>query len=62
MSELLLKMQMDMELRGFSPKTVTVYLKGVRKLSRSYVNSNYSVIKFISYLILLQISNTKPCL
>ena len=75
MSELLLKMQMDMELRGFSPKTVTVYLKGVRKiskfhnlppenltydhvreflhdaitvrkLSRSYVNSNYSAIKF----------------
>lgn len=68
-------MQMDMELRGFSPKTVTVYLKGVkaiskfhslppenltydhvreflhdaitvRKLSRSYVNSNYSAIKF----------------
>ncbi|GAU78426.1 site-specific integrase [Fusibacter sp. 3D3] len=75
MSKLLSKMQMDMELRGFSPKTVTVYLKGVkkisgfhniapenlnydhvreflhdaitsRKLSRSYVNSNYSAIKF----------------
>ena len=75
MSELLSKMLMDMELRGFSQKTVVVYLKGVekiskfhntppedltfqqvreflhdaitvRKLSRSYVNSNYSAIKF----------------
>lgn len=75
MSDLLSKMQMDMELRGFSPKTVTVYLKGVksiskyhaiqpelltydhvreflhdaitrRRLSRSYVNTNYSAIKF----------------
>lgn len=75
MNTLLEKMKMDMELRGFSPKTVTVYLKSVsiiskfydvnpeeltheqvraflhhaitvRRLSRSYVNTTYSAIKF----------------
>lgn len=33
MSNLLTKMQMDMELRGFSPKTVKVYLKSVERVS-----------------------------
>ena len=75
MSDLLAKMKMDMELRGFSPKTIVTYISGVKKfsefynippeelsynqireflhdaitvkkLSRSYVNSNYSAIKF----------------
>lgn len=34
MSKLLNKMQMDMELRGFSPKTVTVYLKSVERVAQ----------------------------
>lgn len=71
----IIKMKMDMELKGFSSKTVSVYLKHVkaaaaffevppdslttdhvraylhhaikvRKLSRSYVNSVYSALKF----------------
>lgn len=75
MNTLLEKMNIDMELRGFSPKTVKVYLQSVeriasfhevqpqnltydqvrdylhhciavRKLSRSYVNTTYSAIKF----------------
>lgn len=75
MSNLLNKMKMDMELRGFSPKTVQVYLQSVmriaefhdvqpqaltydqirqylhhlikvKNLSRSYVNTSYSAIKF----------------
>jgi len=75
MNQLLSKMKMDMELRGFSPKTVKVYLQSVeristfsnvqpevltydhirnylhhcisvKKLSRSYINTTYSAIKF----------------
>ncbi len=75
MSKFLSKMKVDMELKGLSPRTIPVYLKGVRlisefhntnpeeltydhvreflhhaiivrKLSRSYINTNYSAIKF----------------
>jgi len=75
MNQSLIKMKMDMELKGFSDKTVAVYLKNVqaianhfgispqdldyeqirlflhhaikvRKLSRSYINSMYSAVKF----------------
>lgn len=75
MSEYLLKFKMDLELKGYSPKTVDPYTKWVKhfinsyglspdeltddhvreylhhaitvkKLSRSYVNSNYSALKF----------------
>lgn len=75
MSDYLLKFKMDLELKGYSPKTVDPYIRWVKhfinsyglspdeltanhvreylhhaitvkKLSRSYVNSNYSALRF----------------
>lgn len=39
MSELLLKMKMDLELRGYSPKTIKYYIAHVNRISKFFDNS-----------------------
>jgi len=47
MNNLLAKLQRDLELKGFSPKTKNIYLKQIEKQrSSSSVNQAYSALKF----------------